>query len=89
MCGFDIRCAAGQETEVNGTGNHLLIIWDIGLHLYPIENLHATDLQHVNKGTFDMLNGLYLLLQRRAKTTLTSCNFATVASPLPTEVMDI
>lgn len=29
MCGFDIRYAAEQETEVNGMGNHLLIIWDI------------------------------------------------------------
>lgn len=29
MCGFDIRCAAEQETEVNSKGSHLLIIWDI------------------------------------------------------------
>lgn len=35
MCGFDIRCAAEQETEVNGMGNRLLIILDIGPEWAP------------------------------------------------------
>lgn len=41
MCGFDIRYAAEQETEVNGMGNNLLIIWILhpkGRHLQPIED---------------------------------------------------
>ena len=58
MCGFDIRCAAEQETEVNGMGNNLLIIWDIGPERAPPvpyrKSLHNS-ITTCEKRTFEML----------------------------------
>lgn len=80
MCGFDIRCAAEQETEVNGMGNHLLIIWDIGPERASPVSYRTTVLQRF-KILWTMVFAIEDLNTVNVATMiLRCCNFATVTS---------
>lgn len=85
MCGFDIRCSAEQETEVNGMGNHLLIMWNIGPERaspVPRQKTFTQQFYNVWKKRFETLKCLidYCMFfateehcQQRDTTILTYC----------------